>query len=104
MDKLTSIHEYSDYLHSQTLMSMSDRWKLLRKRVDFGRRKIKLWMFFPCKTKNNVFFEGFQYKSQGYVTNGVLDFDEESIEKLTIEHLVKYNLELTTAAKKQLGL
>jgi hypothetical protein len=52
--RLRSIQEHSDYLHSQVLMSMSERWNLHRKRVEFGRQKLELWMFVPCKLIDGV--------------------------------------------------
>jgi len=54
MRNLISIAEHSDYLHHLTLMSMSERWDLHRKRINFGRQSIELWMFVPCDFDGNV--------------------------------------------------
>lgn len=94
MKKLLSIAEHSDILHNTELMSMSERWKLHRERVEFGRQKPELWMFMPCKlvdgawvvleepnykanelqlqdewkdyleAKERVIFEGFEYEKK----------------------------------------
>ena len=31
---------------------MSERWKLHRRRVEFGRQELELWMFVSCKFEN----------------------------------------------------
>ena len=157
---LTSISEHSDMLNTGVYMDMSERWQKHRKRVNFGRKKLELWMFVSCKfvdgvwvvleepnindfkskpfcktgeckayfdelkeyqeAKDRVLFEGFEVKknfedfnclykkgfSQVYsflVANRTFQIDFPS-GATTIEDLVKYNLELTQTAQKEIGL
>lgn len=52
--KLTSIQEHSDDLNNRPYTDMSERWYLHRQRVKFGRQKLELWMFVPCKFVDGV--------------------------------------------------
>ena len=59
------------------------------------------------KSKERCLFEGFEYDQYGFAflkTKKQCGFDEEYMEGKTIEDLVKYNLEITATAQKQIGL
>lgn len=53
MENLMSIQEHSDYLSASTYTS-EERWEKHRLRVVFGKQKLKLWMFVPCKLVNGA--------------------------------------------------
>lgn len=53
MDKLISISEHSDYLDSK-FKNCINKWLRHRKRVEFGKQKLEIWMFVPCKLVDNV--------------------------------------------------
>jgi len=65
------------------------------------------------KAKDRVLFEGFEYQEVKLKTHySLIRFPDKTITPLypklwreeTIENLVKYNLDLTTTAQKQIGL
>jgi len=133
MKNLTSIAKHSDWLET-TEYWYNKRWQLHRKRVLFGKQPLEIWQFVPCKlvdgvwavleepnkytsnleindeyqqAKDRCLFEGFEYDKYGFSVlknKKGCGFDEEYMTEHTIEDLVKYNLELTKTAQKQLGL
>lgn len=54
MKNLISIQEYSDYLNTGVYKEPSERWRLHRNRVNFGRQKLEIYMFVPCKLVDGV--------------------------------------------------
>lgn len=48
MDELTPITEHSDWLDNQ-YMTVEEKWNCHRKRVEFGKQPLEIWMFVPCK-------------------------------------------------------
>lgn len=58
------------------------------------------------QAKSRCLFEGFEYNQMGfvYLNEKGCALDEEYMETNTIESLVKYNIQLTETAKKQIGL
>jgi len=159
MKNLTSIVEHSDWLNAFKLKD-TECWRTHRKRVNFGKQPLKLWMFVPCDEDGNVLevpkhygkkyteditekelilheefvqakerclFEGFRvdyFDLGGAVIDKNSSFqivkeyfqiciykskpdyfiwnNKNGKEHPTIEDLVKYNLELTPTASKQL--
>lgn len=53
MRNLTSISEYSDWLEENYNSSIT-KWNLHRQRVEFGKQKLELWQFAPCKLVDGV--------------------------------------------------
>lgn len=51
--KLISITEHSDWLELQQLSSLR-KWRYHRKRLEFGKQPLELWMFVPCNEDGNV--------------------------------------------------
>src|SRR3989304_9981979 len=124
--KLMSVSEHSDYLN-KLLTFDSIKWHNHILRVAFGKQPLELWMFIPCDEEGNVLEEKsiFNTTDEDYIFNSD-DFDKyqqakerclfegfEFIESLKlincnlnefkkIEDLVKYDLQLTKTAIKQL--
>ena len=95
----------------------------IRSYANFLKQPLELWMFVPCKlvdgvwvvleekkpfqdnyfefqeAKKRCLFEGFEVRKGNWLLNGNIDIDEEFCQGLSIESLVKYNLELTPTAK-----
>jgi len=111
-------------IHQGDFEDLSD---LYFRYANFLKEPLELGMFVPCdeegnvlnefdylvdidkhtewfEAKERVLFGGFRYNSPGYVTDGIFKFNEEYLNGKTIEDLVKYNLQLTPTALKQLGL
>lgn len=129
MKNLKSIAEHSDWLFEQHFR-IDEKWDLHRLRVAFGKQPLELWQFVPCDEDGNVlelpkvcicadlclFCKKYQKAKERCLFNGfenyinqkntvVLDNLIFKLEKYkTIEDLVKYNLQLTPTAIKQLGL
>jgi len=126
--RLISIAEHSDWLENKYNNSMT-KWRLHRLRVDFGKQPLEPWQFVPCKlvdgvwavleekkpfqdnyhefveAKERCLFEGFKsYKKEFVFLPGIIEIDGEFCDGKTIEDLVKYNLQLTQTAQKQIGL
>lgn len=110
---LTSIADHSDWLDSLEISEVT-KWNKHRKRVEFGKQPLELWMF--NKDDERCLFEGFENSvindNDCFLTNKDLDifFFEtgyiriccrlDVIQISTIEDLIKYNLELTATAQK----
>lgn len=95
----------------------------IRSYANFLKQPLELWMFVPCKlvdgvwvvleekkpfqdnyfefqqAKERCLFEGFGVRNGNWLSNGNIDIDEEFCQGLSIESLVKYNLELTQKAQ-----
>lgn len=95
----------------------------IRSYANFLKQPLALWMFVPCKlvdgvwvvleekkpfqdnyfefqqAKERCLFEGFGVRKGNWLSNGNIDIDEEFCQGLSIESLVKYNLELTQKAQ-----
>ena len=68
----------------------------------FLKQPLEKWMF--DKDDERCLFKGFRYDGFKYLDFENYSFQISEIEKMTIEDLVKYNLQLTPTAQKQLGL
>lgn len=103
--------------------SSSEFKEVIRKFAAFLSLKLELWMFIPCKLVDGVWvvleekkpfqdnyfefqqaeerclFKGFGVRNGNWLSNGNIDIDEEFCQGLSIESLVKYNLELTPTAQ-----
>lgn len=56
------------------------------------------------QAKERCLFEGFENMPGGWARSKNIEIDDEFCQNRTIEDIVKYNLELTQTAIKQLGL
>lgn len=126
MENLTSITEHSEYLES-TYQKDQIKWFFHLRRIEFGKRKLSLLMFFPCKSvgmdwvvleepKKSDWHYDFNYKNflqeyqqakesclfEGY--DGTIKQLKDLISlNITVESMVKYGLKLTEKTKKHLG-
>lgn len=115
------ILNYSDFLKQPLTLEMfvpvSIHGNVLNEPVNYSAYQFGMsgkdfnFNFVDCQeyqeAKERVLFEGFEYDKMGFAystTQSDCGFDEEYMENKTIEYLVKYNLELTESAKRQLGL
>lgn len=98
---------------------------LITKYAEFLKQTLSIGMFIPCsnnepfnyskhgnkedfeKAKAEVIFEGFEYnsKTESFKNKEGFEFDEEFISQFeSLEDFIKYNLTLTEATAKKLGV
>jgi hypothetical protein len=111
--------------HSMSNKTILNRYSRINNYAKFLKQPLELWMFIPCDENGNVLEYKFiddeyhvenrindtkydeyqQAKERCYFNKCNLRDSQEIVEYLeTIEDLVKYNLQLTPTAIKQLGL
>lgn len=130
MKKLISM---TDFVLEQQKEHLSLRDFNIKNYAKFLKQPLELWMFVPCDEDGNVLelptkenslntidheskmmdyreakerclFEGFSYDGFKYVERLNYCINIKNIERMTIEELVKRNLQLTKTALKQIGL
>jgi hypothetical protein len=118
--KHNDMDSYTDY------EDMGHLFESVSNYAQFLKQPLKLGMFVPCdengnvlkdvgllpcyeldiyrKAKENVYFEGFQFYNEEYISNGIFSFNYDFIKKNKVEKMVKFELILTKSISEILGL
>ena len=120
MKKLISMVDFCLEQRKTHTGDFEDYCDLICRYAKFLKQPLTLGMFVPCDLHGNVLeekkpfqdkyyeyqearerclFKGFGVRNGNWLSNGNIDIDEEFCQGLSIESLVKYNLELTQKAQ-----